>query len=99
LLISSTDINLLSFCINFNIFNYLYNNLPSSITFPEDFWKDVFKIYKQTNQDGLERAIALFWADGELVLTSVVKGDDQSVRSSHNVRVNYVPHPYSPRIP
>lgn len=68
-------------------------NLPSFITFPEDFWKDVYKIYKQTDQDGLERAIALFWADGELVLTSVVKGDDQSVRSSHNVRVNYVPHP------
>ncbi len=68
-------------------------NLPSSITFPEDFWKDVFKIYKATDQDGLERAIALFWADGELVLTSVVKGDNESVKSSHNVRVNYVPHP------
>jgi hypothetical protein len=68
-------------------------NLPSSITFPGDFWKDVFKIYKETDQDGLERAIALFWADGELVLTSVVKGDDQSVRSSHNIRVNYVVHP------
>lgn len=68
-------------------------NLPSAISFPRDFWKDVFKIYKETDQDGLERAIALFWADGELVLTSVVKGDDQSVKSSHNVMVNYAVHP------
>jgi hypothetical protein len=75
-----------------NIYPFSYN-LPSSIFFPSDFWKDVIGIYKQTSTDGLERAISVFWADGELTLTSVVKGDERSVKSSHGVRVNYTPHP------
>lgn len=68
-------------------------NLPSSISFPPDFWKDVTRIYNDTKKDGLERAISVFWADGELVLTSVVKGDEGSVRSNHKISVNYIVHP------
>lgn len=68
-------------------------NLPCSISFPSDFWKDVIKIYKETRKDGRERAISVFWADGELVLTSVVKGDEKSVNSSHRVSVDYIVHP------
>jgi hypothetical protein len=68
-------------------------NLSSSISFPSDFWKDVIKIYKETRKDGRERAISVFWADGELVLTSVVKGDERSVSSSHRVNVDYIVHP------
>lgn len=68
-------------------------NLPSSISFPSDFWKDIIKIYKETESDGRERAISVFWADGELVLTSVVKGDERSVKSSHRINVNYIVHP------
>lgn len=68
-------------------------NLPSSISFPSDFWQDIVKIYNETKQDGLERAISVFWADGELVLTSVVKGDERSVKSNHRISVNYIIHP------
>jgi hypothetical protein len=70
-----------------------YYNLPSSIKFPEKFWRDIIKIYKQTTADGLERAISVFWADGELVVTSAIRGDSKSVKSNHKVSINYVPHP------
>ena len=54
-----------------NVYPFTYN-LPEAISFPADFWEDVVKIYKMTLKDGLERAISVFWADGELILTSVV---------------------------
>ena len=68
-------------------------NLPSSISFPEDFWSDVIDLYKETMKDGLERAISVFWADDELVITSVVRGNETSVSSNHSVNVRYVAHP------
>lgn len=43
--------------------------------------------------DGKERAISLFWADGQLVVTSVTKGDESSVRTNDSISVRYVPHP------
>lgn len=68
-------------------------NLPSSISFPDDFWSDIINLYKETMKDGLERAISVFWADGELVITSVVRGSETSVSSNHSVNVRYIPHP------
>lgn len=75
-----------------NVYPFSYN-LPSTISFPEDFWKDILRIYKETKSDGLERAISLFWADNELVVTSTVIGDEKSVKSSHSVNVRYEKHP------
>ncbi|MFA7678490.1 MAG: hypothetical protein WCY00_03225 [Candidatus Dojkabacteria bacterium] len=68
-------------------------NLPEIINLSSEFWDQVVRIYKQTDMDGKERAISLFWADDELVLTSVVQGDEKSVKSSHSVNVRYEKHP------
>ncbi len=68
-------------------------NLPEVISFPSDFWSDVIGIYKETLKDGLERAISVFWADGELILSSVVRGNEFSVSSNHSLNVKYIPHP------
>lgn len=68
-------------------------NLPEAISFPESFWNDITKLHKETLSDGLEREISLFWADGELIVTSVVKGDTSSVKSNHSISVKYVNHP------
>lgn len=65
------------------------SELPDVITFPEDFWKKVIQLYKYTKGDGHERAISVFWADGDLVLSSVVKGDKKSVTPKANVKVSY----------
>ncbi len=75
-----------------NIYPYDYN-LPLAISLPVEFWQDIVGIHKQTLNDGLEREIALFWVDGEIITTSVVKGNDSSVTSNHSVNVRYVPHP------
>jgi hypothetical protein len=68
-------------------------NLPQAISFPETFWKDVIKIYKQTLKDGHERAISVFWADGDVILTSVIRGSESQVKSNNSVSVKYEQHP------
>jgi hypothetical protein len=68
-------------------------NLPQAISLPPAFWKDVIKIHKLTLSDGKERAISVFWADGEVIVTSVVKGDESSVKTNDNLSVQYLPHP------
>ena len=75
-----------------NVYPFRFN-LSDVITLPSDFWAEISKIYSATNTDGKERAISLFWVDGELLVTSVVQGDEKSVISSHNVSVKYEPHP------
>lgn len=63
--------------------------LPDAISFPEDFWKKVVDLYKQTRSDGYERAISVFWADGDLIVSSVIKGTKSSVTPKNKVTVRY----------
>lgn len=72
------------------VYPYDYE-LPEAISFPPEFWKEVIKLYKYTRGDKLERAISVFWADGDLIFSSVVKGNEKSVTPSNNVRVSYTP--------
>lgn len=68
-------------------------NLPQAIIFPYDFWKDLIKIYKRTDSDGLERAFSIFWADGEVLFTEVKTGSDRMVKSGGSIQVKYSHHP------
>jgi hypothetical protein len=71
---------------------YPYNyELPDSISFTDDFWKRIIQIYKATRADGYERAISVFWADGDLIISSVIKGSKSSVKINSEVSVRYVP--------
>ncbi len=73
---------------------YLYDfNLPKAISFPYDFWKEVIKIYKYTDRDGLERAFSIFWADGEILFTQVKTGSSKMVKSGGSIQVKYSHHP------
>jgi len=74
------------------LFPFEYN-LPQAISLPESFWKEVVSIHKMTLGDGLEREISIFMVDGELIFTSVIKGQESSVTSNHNISVKYVQHP------
>ncbi len=74
------------------IFPFEYN-LPQAIALPESFWKEVVSIHKMTLKDGLEREISVFMVDGELIFTSVIKGQESSVTSNHNISVKYIQHP------
>jgi hypothetical protein len=68
-------------------------NLPQSISFPYDFWKDIIKIFKNTDSDGRERAFSIFWADGEVLFTEVKTGSDRMVKSGGSIQVKYSHHP------
>ena len=74
------------------VFPYTYN-LPKAISFPNDFWDGIVKIQKQTLSDGNERAMSIYWADGELVVSPIDKGDSKSVTSRGNIQVSYKKHP------
>ncbi len=66
-------------------------SLPKGIKFSSDFWSQIIDLYKYTRKDGYERAISVFWVDGEVVLTSVVKGSKKSVKTKSGVKVAYQP--------
>jgi hypothetical protein len=74
------------------VFPYTYN-LPKSISFPKDFWDKIIKIQKQTLKDGNERAMSIYWADGEIVVSPIDTGNNKSVQSRGNISVKYSPHP------
>ncbi len=67
------------------------SELPQAFSFPDYFWKKVINLYKSTKSDGHERAISVFWVDGELVLTEVVRGGTSSVQSKNEIVVTYEP--------
>jgi len=75
-----------------NIYPY-QENLPQALSFPYDFWKDLVKIYRRTDKDGLERAFSIFWADGEILFTEVKTGTDRMVKSGGSIQVKYSHHP------
>jgi hypothetical protein len=68
-------------------------NLPKSLSFPTDFWKRIITVHKSTLADGNERAMSVYWADGELVVSPIDIGDGKSVTSRGNISVKYSPHP------
>lgn len=74
------------------VYPYEYN-LPKEITFPKDFWKKIVDLNKQTLTDGNERAVSIYWADGDLVFTPVIRGNEKSVTSNSNISVKYSQHP------
>lgn len=67
------------------------SELPETITFPDDFHRRLDKLRQETLHDGLERGISIFWLDGDLVVSSVIIGDNKSVTINNNIRVNYLP--------
>jgi hypothetical protein len=74
------------------VYPYTYN-LPKRISFPKDFWDRIVEIQKDTLRDGNERAISIYWVDGELVLSPISKGDSKSVNNRGNISVKYEKHP------
>jgi hypothetical protein len=71
------------------VYPYAYE-LPDKIFLTDTFWTQVIKLYKSTRSDEMERAISVFWADGELVLSSAIKGNRKSVTPSSNIVVKYI---------
>lgn len=63
--------------------------LPDSISFDEGFWKRITQIHNETKNDNFERAFAIFWADGELIITGTTKGTTSSVTTNSIVTVKY----------
>lgn len=57
----------------------LYADVPDIIEFSYEFWARVTDIYRHTSKDLHERAIRVWWADGEFVLTESVRGSERDV--------------------
>lgn len=68
-----------------------YSDLPEKISLPDDFWKRVEELHRLTVGDNHERAISVFWGDGDLILSSVVRGTESSVQTKGEVSIKYEP--------
>lgn len=69
-----------------------YYELPPAIQFPSEFWTRVKEIHRHTTGDKHERAITVWWADGEFVLTDSVRGKQQEVLiPKQKISVKYQP--------
>ncbi len=67
-----------------------YYELPAGISFSPEFWNRVNEIYRHTQSDGHERAVSVFWADDDFVLTESVRGDTSQVNiPGQTVQVAY----------
>jgi len=65
--------------------------LPKYLTLPEEFWKKIEQLHKETKADGHERSISVFWAEDDWVVTSTIRGTEKQVTSGGSVLVRYVP--------
>ncbi|HVX93211.1 MAG TPA: hypothetical protein VHA74_03820 [Candidatus Dojkabacteria bacterium] len=67
--------------------------LPNGISFPEDFWKNIVNLYHLTDTNGNERAVSVFWADGDLIFSTITEGNEKMVKSNSQVKITYTPKP------
>lgn len=69
-----------------------FSVLPLAIGFPSNFWTKVKEMYRHTLGDKHERAITVWWADGEVVLTENLRGETSKVNiPKQRVSVSYKP--------
>ena len=69
-----------------------YYHLPPGISFDTKFWERVKEIYRHTTTDKHERAVSVWYVDGEFVLTEQVRGSDSRVTiPGQRVQISYKP--------
>lgn len=69
-----------------------YFELPAALSFSPEFWTRVKEIFRHTSGDKHERAITVWWADGEFVLTESIRGQEQRVNiPKQKISVKYNP--------
>lgn len=65
--------------------------LPQSILIDPKITSKLIKLYKLTRSDEFERAISLYWADGEYVISDENRGNRESITPNSRIEVKYVP--------
>jgi hypothetical protein len=66
--------------------------LPQGIRFSSHFWKRIKEIYRHTSGDEHERAINIWWGDGDVVVTDSLRGERSRVNiPKQRVNVSYKP--------
>lgn len=69
-----------------------FDMLPAAISFPSSFWSRVTEIHRHTMGDNHERAISVWWADGDLVVTDSIRGGVANVNiPRQKITVMYKP--------
>lgn len=69
-----------------------YYQLPALISFPTKFWNRIKDVHRYTLGDKHERAVSVWWADGEYVLTENIRGSVSRVNiPKQSVSVRYEP--------
>lgn len=67
------------------------NQWPQIISLTTDIWNRLLKIKKYTGIENRERSASFFWADGDVVTSEYIRGDENSVKVSHSAQLKYNP--------
>ncbi|WKZ30174.1 MAG: hypothetical protein QY314_00155 [Candidatus Dojkabacteria bacterium] len=67
-------------------------SLPDKMSLPSSFWSSVKDLHELTLQDEHERAVSVWWIDGDICVTPTLRGDRSSVTSKYSLKVQYIPH-------
>jgi hypothetical protein len=67
-------------------------SLPEVLSLPSSFWGSVKELHELTLKDEHERAVSVWWVDGDICVTPTLRGDRSSVTSKYSLKVMYIPH-------
>lgn len=67
------------------------SSLPPVIYLHTAFWKEIRSVFDLTVKDEHERELSIWYVDGDLVFTKVVRGERSQVISKHGINVRYIP--------
>lgn len=67
------------------------SSFPQKIYMPSDFWTQIKDLHTLTLQDEHERAVSVWWVDGDICVTPTDRGERGSVTTSYNMQIKYTP--------
>lgn len=67
------------------------SSLPDRISLTSQFWSKVKELHQLTLADEHERAVGVWWIDGDICITPNQRGERSSVTSQYSLRVGYFP--------
>lgn len=62
---------------------------PDKISLDSQTWEHITTIRRYTTEENRERQITMFWAEGDVVATSYVRGQETSVSAKHSANLQY----------
>lgn len=64
---------------------------PDQIELSPEFKNMNLNLFKKTDESGYEHEVSIFYVDGDVLASSVLKGEKNQVKVNHSVNLSYIP--------